>query len=349
MNINIILPYKETYSEKLAGAVSLLVAEVKNQSKYKNNIKIFGSLILKKPLTKDYISCDLSDKPFYYIFGRTSYYLENIKKKISKKKSIIEIHNRPQAANFFLNNNNNNNNKIILYFHNDPLTLRGSKYVYQRLFLLKNLNKLIFVSEWTKRQFFKDLPVIDSEKCLIIYPGSNLIKRVIKKKNNIVFAGKLNQSKGYNIFTNVILEILKKNRSWTCDIVGDDPRSYEKITHPKIHYHGWLTYKKTMEIFEKSKIAVIPSTWEEPLGRTAIEAASRGCVSIISKRGGLIETNRHGLFLNYVTKEELYNKLKKIINSPSLINFYSKKTLKEFKHSINKTINQINTIYKELK
>jgi glycosyltransferase involved in cell wall biosynthesis len=348
MNINIILPYKETYSEKLAGAVSLLVAEVKNQSKYKNNIKIFGSLILKKPLTKDYISCDLSDKPFYYIFGRTSYYLENIKKKISKKKSIIEIHNRPQAANFFLNKNNNNN-KIILYFHNDPLTLRGSKYVYQRLFLLKNLNKLIFVSEWTKRQFFKDLPVIDSEKCLIIYPGSNLIKRVIKKKNNIVFAGKLNQSKGYNIFTNVILEILKKNRSWTCDIVGDDPRSYEKITHPKIHYHGWLTYKKTMEIFEKSKIAVIPSTWEEPLGRTAIEAASRGCVSIISKRGGLIETNRHGLFLNYVTKEELYNKLKKIINSPSLINFYSKKTLKEFKHSINKTINQINTIYKELK
>ena len=104
-----------------------------------------------------------------------------------------------------------------------------------------------------------------------------------------------------------------------------------------------------MKIFDKSKIAVIPSTWDEPLGRTAIEAASRGCVSIISKRGGLIETNRHGLFLNYVTKEEIYNKLNKIINSPSLINLYSKKTFKEFKHSINKTINQINTIYKELK
>jgi len=227
--------------------------------------------------------------------------------------------------------------------------LRGSKYVYQRMYLLKNLDKIIFVSEWIKRQFFKDLPVLDSEKCLVIYPGSSLIKKFPKKKNNIVFAGKLNQSKGYNIFTNAILEILRKNRSWSCDIVGDDPRYYEKINHPKIHYHGWLPYKKTMEIFEKSKIAVIPSTWDEPLGRTAIEAASRGCVSIISKRGGLIETNRHGLFLNYVTKEELYNKLNKIINSPSLINFYSKKTFKEFKHSINKTINQINTIYKELK
>ena len=178
MNINIILPYKETYSEKLAGAVSLLISEVKNNCKFKKNIKIFGSLTLKKPLTKDYISCDLSNKPFYYIFGRTTYYLENIKKKISKEKSIIEIHNRPQAANFFINNNNNNN-KIILYFHNDPLTLRGSKYVYQRIFLLKNLDKLIFVSEWTKRQFFNGLQVKDSIKTLVIYPGSSFLKKIV--------------------------------------------------------------------------------------------------------------------------------------------------------------------------
>jgi glycosyltransferase involved in cell wall biosynthesis len=347
MNINIILPYKEIYTAELAGAVSLLVAEIKNKSKFKKNIKIFGSLNLKNPLTKDYINCDLSKKPFYYIYGKTFYYLQIIKKKISKKNSIIEIHNRPQAANFFLDNNNNNN-KIILYFHNDPLTLRGSKYAYQRIYLLKNLDKLIFVSDWTKRQFFKDLHIKDSVKCSIIYPGSTFLKKMPKKKNNIVFAGKLNESKGYNIFTNVIAEVLKKNKSWTCDIVGDDPRHYKKIHQPKIYYHGWLTYNKTMKIFEKSKIAVIPSVWEEPLGRTAIEAASRGCVSIISKRGGLVETNSHGLFLNYVTKEELFYKLNKIINSPSLINFYSKKTLKEFKHSIFKTIKEINLIYRKL-
>jgi len=347
MNINIILPYKENYTAKLAGAVSLFVSEVKNRSKFRKNIKIFGSLNLKNPLTKDYVNCDLSGKPFYYIFGRTSYYLEIIKKKLPRKKSIIEIHNRPQAANFFLNNNNNNN-KIILYFHNDPLTLRGSKHVYQRIYLLKNLDKLIFVSDWTKRQFFKYLPIKDSEKCSIIYPGSTFKKKIPKKINNIVFAGKLNLSKGYYIFINIISEVLKKNKSWSCDIVGDDPRPFDKINHPRIYYHGWLTQKKTMKIFEKSKIAVIPSTWEEPFGRTAVEAASRGCVSIISKKGGLIETNSHGLFLNYITEEELLNKLNKIINSPSLINFYSKKTLDEFKHSIFKTIKEINTIYKQL-
>jgi glycosyltransferase involved in cell wall biosynthesis len=188
----------------------------------------------------------------------------------------------------------------------------------------------------------------DSEKCSIIYPGSTPIKKIPKKKNNIVFVGKLNKSKGYNIFKNIISEVLKKNKSWSCDIVGDDPRPFEKIHYAKIYYHGWLPYNETMKIFKKSKIAVIPSTWDEPLGRTAIEAASRGCVSIISKKGGLVETNSNGLFLNYVTEEELFDKLNKIINSPSLINFYSKKTLEEFKHPIFKTIKEINNIYKKL-
>jgi len=39
MNINIILPYKETYTEKKAGAVSLLVAEVKNHCELKKILR----------------------------------------------------------------------------------------------------------------------------------------------------------------------------------------------------------------------------------------------------------------------------------------------------------------------
>ena len=39
MNINIILPYKETYSNESAGAVSLLVAEVKKKVNLKKKLK----------------------------------------------------------------------------------------------------------------------------------------------------------------------------------------------------------------------------------------------------------------------------------------------------------------------
>jgi hypothetical protein len=40
MNINIILPYKEIYTNELAGAVSLFVSAIKNKSEFKKKIKI---------------------------------------------------------------------------------------------------------------------------------------------------------------------------------------------------------------------------------------------------------------------------------------------------------------------
>ena len=47
------------------------------------------------------------------------------------------------------------NSKIIFYFHNDPLTMKGSKTVNERLLLLKNVDKVVFISEWVKKNFLK--------------------------------------------------------------------------------------------------------------------------------------------------------------------------------------------------
>ena len=41
----------------------------------------------------------------------------------------------------------------------------------------------------------------------------------------------------------------------------------------------------------KSEIAVVPSRWEEPFGRTALEASSYGCAVIITNVGGLPEAS----------------------------------------------------------
>ena len=59
-----------------------------------------------------------------------------------KKKSpskLIEIHNRPNYLNELVNNLSKRN--YVLYFHNDPLTMTGSKTINQRKFLLKNCFK----------------------------------------------------------------------------------------------------------------------------------------------------------------------------------------------------------------
>ena len=100
-NINIILPYKETYNTKIAGAVSILVSQLSKFSSFKKKIKIFGSVSLKHPITKNYYGI-FKKKPFYFL-SRTNYYLHLLNKIIKNDpKTINEIHNRPQAAKFFL-------------------------------------------------------------------------------------------------------------------------------------------------------------------------------------------------------------------------------------------------------
>ena len=48
MKISILLPYKENFSINKAGAVSLYVRDITTQSKFKNNIKIYGETKDKK-------------------------------------------------------------------------------------------------------------------------------------------------------------------------------------------------------------------------------------------------------------------------------------------------------------
>ena len=48
MKISILLPYKEDYSPKYAGAVSIHVSNLLKYSKFKKNIKIFGNTKSKK-------------------------------------------------------------------------------------------------------------------------------------------------------------------------------------------------------------------------------------------------------------------------------------------------------------
>ena len=58
-----------------------------------------------------------------------------------------------------------------------------------------------------------------------------------------------------------------------------------------------------MDILSKSEIAVVPSRWDEPFGRTALEASSNGCATIISNKGGLIETTDQAIILKKLDEE----------------------------------------------
>jgi len=290
MKISILLPYKENFSPEYPGAVSLFVYETTKISKYKKDITIFGNTNFKKIFNIKYKNIDLKKKIFS---SQTKLYVNkfiNLEKKYNSQ--IIEVHNRPSYIHIL---KSKTKNKILtLFFHNDPLSMEGSKTIEQRKSLLKYCYKIIFNSSWSKKRFLEGLDnkFINSNKLLIFYQSAkkgsySLIK---KKKKWITFVGKLNRAKGYDIFAKSIVLILNKYPQWKAIIIGDEKREKINLKHERVSLLGFKKHNDVLNIFKKTSITVACSRWEEPFGRTSLEASANGCAVIITDRGGLPET-----------------------------------------------------------
>ena len=340
INIATILPYKENYSFEKASAASLWVSEFFKNSKFKNNNFIYGNTNSKNFLTKNYININLKSLKSK-LQSTTKEYSNKLINEISKKKfDLIEIHNRPLILSNLVKQIQN---RFIFYFHNDPLSMKGSKTIEDRLSILKNVEKLIFVSQWVKNRFFKDLDLKLSTKTEIVYPSVHK-KKPTKKYKYIIFVGRLNHSKGYDIFKKSIEKILDEFPNWKSYSIGDEDRRSIYINHNQHKELGFLNHKKTLNILNQSQIAVVPSRWEEPFGRTALEASSSGCATIISNRGGLIETTDNAIILKKLDEKNLYNEIKKLVLNDKKRKHIQRNSRNNIKHTImanTKIIDQI--------
>ena len=310
MKVSILLPYKENYSKNYAGAVSIFVNEINKKSKYKLSTKIFGNTNFKNYLSNNYINIPFKKK---YFFSSSKMYVNNFIKLEKKRKSdIIEIHNRPSYLKYF----DYFKKRIVFYFHNDPLTMTGSISIKERNFILNTCHKIIFNSEWTKKRFFVGLDnfYFNSEKIEVIYQSTNRKKININKKEKIItFVGKLNKSKGYDLFGKAITKILNDFKDWKAIVIGDEHREKISFEHERLVNMGYRSNEEVLKVYAKSSIAVACSRWQEPFGRSSLEASSRGCAVIISNRGGLPETITDGIILNKLTADNIYNNIKKLI------------------------------------
>ena len=330
LKIATILPYKENYSFEKASAASLWVAEFFKNSIFKKNNFIYGNTTSKNYLTKNYLNINLKSLKSKFKSSTNEYSRKLIKEINSKKFDLVEIHNRPLIL---FNLIKKTESKFIFYFHNDPLSMKGSKKISERLFILKNVEKIVFVSEWVRKRFFFELDKKLTTKTEVIYPSVNK-QKATKKYEFITFVGRLNYSKGYDIFKKAISIILDEFPKWKAFSVGDEDRRTIYINHLQHKELGFLNHKKTLELLNKSEIAVVPSRWEEPFGRTALEASSRGCATIISNKGGLTETTDHGVILKKIDDLNLYKELKKLITDKKERKRIQKLSRKNIKHTI---------------
>ena len=346
MKISILLPYKENFSANYAGAVSLFVKDTVKNSIYFKDTHIFGNMNYKKAFLSSYINIPLRKKILQS--SSKTYVNEFLKKEKYINSDIIEIHNRPNYVKYLIDIKK----KKILYFHNDPLSMTGSISVKDRLFLLNHLDKIIFNSEWSQKRFFIN---IDNEKLLkqktaICYQSTSRKKINFSKKEKIIsFVGKLNSAKGYDLFGKAILRILDKYPEWKAEVIGDEPR--EKITfkHKNLNIAGYTNHPTVLKFLEKVSISVVCSRWEEPFGRTSLEAASRGSAVIISNRGGLPETTSESIILKKLTADEIFKTVEYLIKNPNKLRLYQKANHKNFIFDHKYISNLIDKIRSEFK
>ena len=342
LKIATILPYKENYSFEKASAASLWVSEFYKYSRFKKRTFIFGNTKSKNFLTKNYVNINLQSINSKFRSTTNEYSVKLIKVINDKNFDIIEIHNRPLILSNLINKINS---RFIFYFHNDPLSMKGSKNISERLFILKHTDKIIFVSEWVRKRFFLDLDKKLISKTEVIYPSVNK-QSAIKKENIITFVGRLNYSKGYDIFSKAIVKILNKFPQWKALSIGDEVRRSIYIDHHNHKELGFLNHKKTLDILNKSEIAVVPSRWEEPFGRSSLEASSRGCATIISDRGGLKETTKHAVILKKIDEINLFKELNNLIRNKKFRKSLQKLSKNNISHIIKdntKKIDQLRT------
>ena len=329
MKISILLPLKENFSPEYPGAVSIFINDTLNQSKFKSSTTVFGSTNYKKKFNHNYIN--LKPKNFL-LQSQNKKYVEEFEKYEQKNKSdLIEIHNRPNYVNYI--KNYNKGTKLILYFHNDPLTMNGSKFVYQRKNLLKKCTKIIFNSDWSKNKFIKDLNldhIYLNKICTINQSTKKNLINFKKKEKIISFVGKLNKNKGYDLFGEAIIKILNKYKDWKAYVAGDEPRDKLIYNHPNLKILGFQSHKKIINLLKKTSISVVCSRWDEPFGRVSLEASANGCAVIISNRGGLPDTNKYAVVLEKLNVSTLFKKIDFLIKNKSKRIIIQKKSYKNF-------------------
>ena len=343
MKIASILPYKENYTIKGAGAVALWISDFIRDSEYKKNTYIIGSTKNRNYLTKNYINIENINLK---LNSTTKEYSIKIIDKIKNLNfDVLELHNRPIMVKEFFGKLNS---KIILYFHNDPTTMKGAKSVDERIYLLKNVDKIIFISKWVKKKFFENLPNLSDNKTQIIYHSIDPVKKNVKKNKQIIFVGKLNVSKGYDLYCKSMFKILNQYDDWRAISIGEERRFQNFATHKRHFNLGQIPHNKVLDYLSKSEIAVIPSRWEEPFGRTALEASSRGCATIISNSGGLPETTDYAIKLKKLDTKNIESEILRLIKNNKLRKKIQIKSKKFVKHKLKNNSQKIDLMRNSL-
>lgn len=322
--IHCLLSPKEEFSYTGAGAQSLKIMQTSKHSRYRSSITVFG-----KPTASPFPDVAFESlQPFWpAIFGDKMGLTRSYARAVSAAPpDLIECFNRPALALWLAERFPTV--PVTVYIGNDPLTKGGAKTVAQRQRLAKKLAGIFFVSEYVYNRFMDGLDVPASNVKVLRTGIERPSALPPAKEKTIVFVGRMAPIKGALELAQALCSVLRRHPDWNAYLIGarwfktsTDLTAYETRVKeaadscPNIHVTGFLPNTDVRAHLRRAAISVVPSNWEEPFARTALEGLAEGCAVVASKRGGLAELGHRVRFLPAVTASEIETALSDLITN----------------------------------
>lgn len=254
--------------------------------------------------------------------------------------------------------------RIVIHFHSfsPDTTIKGP---YQNLYikLFASADSVILLSDrW--RKIFIESNIIDSSKievihnpCQIRLPNSTPSDEVNITKN-ILFAGTLNQRKGYADLIEAFGRIASKVQDWRVIFAGNGEIDVAKMIGEKFNvsdqlvFLGWINGKDKYRVFSEADIFCLPS-YAEGLPMALLDAISFGLPIITTPVGGIldiVQNEVNALIFEPGNINELEKNLITLMANRDLRQELGKNSLEIAKNRFDpQTIgNQMDKLYREL-
>jgi glycosyltransferase involved in cell wall biosynthesis len=200
---------------------------------------------------------------------------------------------------------------VILHKHNMIKAVRreGVLNHLRRRWRLRQYNSLagiIFVSHACKVAFHKDWPEVQTP-CAVVPNGLDFSQwhPAPRRADEIICVGRAAPEKGIKEAALAMAAVLSTENSWRGRLILAEPNRFPEYLDEILAALRPVAHRVVVEFsqpfsivkqrYQSAAIAIIPSKWEEPFGRTALEAHAAGCSVISATSGGLPEINANNV------------------------------------------------------
>lgn len=183
--------------------------------------------------------------------------------------------------------------KLLVHFHafSVDTTIHG-KVGFAYKYIFSRSDKAIVLSNYWKEAITEKWPALAGKLMVVYNPCSPAQPMEVERQNSILFAGTVNQRKGYQDLIKAFAAVKDNHPDWKLVFAGNG--EIETATHlakslqieENVEFLGWVSGSEKARAFSESSIFCLPS-YAEGFPMAVLDAFSYGLPVITTPVGGI--------------------------------------------------------------